>query len=143
MDDFNRVMGGNGSASTAFGTLEASLNKIDDLDARAMWKREFSDFDAHNVRISIAFYNNSFLELIIAQVPWHAFMYALKKELECASLTQSLERLLKRIIDYNGSEYIAPKEFNNFLRAFGPLKQCLNNVRLCSWMPRCSFTDHF
>lgn len=57
-------------------------------------------------------------------------MYALKKELEVPSLTQSLERLLKRIIDYNGSEYVAPKEFNNFLRAFGPLKQCLNNVHL-------------
>lgn len=50
MDDFNRVMGDNNSTRTAFGTLEASLNKIDDLDARAMWKREFADFDVHNVR---------------------------------------------------------------------------------------------
>lgn len=44
-------------------------------------------------------------------------------------ISQSLERLLKRIIDFNNSEYVAPKEFNNFLRSFGPFKSCIDNVR--------------
>ena len=61
-------------------------------------------------------------------MPWSDFIRALKREF-ASKITQSVERVLKRIIDYNGSENVAPKEFNNFLRAFGPLAKSIDNVK--------------
>lgn len=102
---------------SAFGTIDDAVSKIEDPNGRIFWKREFALLEISNVPSPCIPPRRA---LTLVQVPWIDFIRALKREFQ-GKITQSVERVIKRIIDYNGSENVAPKEFNNFLRAFGPL----------------------
>lgn len=62
-------------------------------------------------------------------VPWDRFIAAFQIFAN-QKLDMQEELLLKHILDNDNLGFVTPKDFNNFLKCFGPIQKAVANVRL-------------
>lgn len=68
------------------------------------------------------------MDVNVDMVPWDKFIGAFSLHTK-HTVQMHEEILLKHILDFDNLSMVTPREFNNFLKCFGPLERCMNNVK--------------
>jgi len=113
--EYNRIIGF--KVERELEPFEDCLKFIRTDEGKQIWKQEFG----HKGMIL---------------VPWSSFIEILSKYVEGGVILKEEEELLKSVILGIMDEPVTPKAFGDFLRSFGPLEKCIQNVKqICanSW----------